>query len=278
MLEVEPRTGAEVVLPDLVPGAAGMLAGPANVIMQLSWPAVGHGVVESRVDSGKVTKHPLKRTRTTFTYLAVATMGTDEERAIYRRAVNRSHALVRSEPDSPVAYNAFDPELQRWVAACLYWGAADLAERFSGPLDDATADALYDACSAFGTALQVPADMWPADRAAFAAYWEASLERVSIDRVVGGYLTDLTMLKFLPAPLRWLQGRENLFWTTGFLPEPFRTKMGFAWTEHDQRRFDRRIRRMRAVTRHLPRALHRFPFNWFLWDFRMRVRFNRRLV
>jgi uncharacterized protein (DUF2236 family) len=28
-------------------------AGAANVVMQLSWPGVGHGVVESKVDSGR---------------------------------------------------------------------------------------------------------------------------------------------------------------------------------------------------------------------------------
>ena len=28
-------------------------AGAANVVMQLSWPGVGHGVVESKMDSGR---------------------------------------------------------------------------------------------------------------------------------------------------------------------------------------------------------------------------------
>ena len=51
-------------------------AGAANVIMQLSWPQVGYGVVESKVDSGDLLKHPWKRARTTFQYLAVAILGT----------------------------------------------------------------------------------------------------------------------------------------------------------------------------------------------------------
>ncbi|CAM3339813.1 hypothetical protein BHQ20_28140 [Mycobacterium intermedium] len=45
--------------------------GPANVIMQLSWPGVGYGVVESKVDSGNILKHPWKRARTTLQYLAL---------------------------------------------------------------------------------------------------------------------------------------------------------------------------------------------------------------
>jgi uncharacterized protein (DUF2236 family) len=36
--------------------------------MQLSWPEVGYGVMESKVDSGNAMKHPYKRARTTFTY------------------------------------------------------------------------------------------------------------------------------------------------------------------------------------------------------------------
>ena len=51
----------------------GLLVGAANVIMQLARPGVGYGVLESRVESGRVDLHPIKRARTTFTYLAVAT-------------------------------------------------------------------------------------------------------------------------------------------------------------------------------------------------------------
>ena len=65
-----------------------LLAGPANVIMQLANPGVGYGVVESRVESGRTDLHPVKRARTTFTYLAVATRGSDAQKAAYRRAVN----------------------------------------------------------------------------------------------------------------------------------------------------------------------------------------------
>src|SRR4051794_41006642 len=39
-----------------------------------------------------------------------------------RRAVNKSHAQVYSLPESQVSYNAFDKDLQLWVAACLYKG------------------------------------------------------------------------------------------------------------------------------------------------------------
>ena len=46
--------------------------------MELARPGVGYGVMESRVESGRVDRHPIKRARTTFTYLAVALRGTDD--------------------------------------------------------------------------------------------------------------------------------------------------------------------------------------------------------
>lgn len=265
-------------LMDLIDGVGGLLAGTANVIMQLSWPEVGYGVLESTVDSGKVTKHPFKRARTTFTYLAVALMGTDEERATYRRAVNRSHAQVRSTGESPVRYNAFDPALQLWVAACLYRGTVDVVERFRGPMTDEVADALYEACKPLGTTLQVEPGMWPADRHAFEDYWRAGLERVRVDPAVRRYLTDLAALRFMPWPVRALPGRSNRFFTTGFLPPVFRQAMELPWSAGDQRRFDRIVGALAAVSRRMPAPVRRLPFNWYLWDFRTRVRLGLRLV
>ena len=74
-------------------------AGAANVIMQLSWPEVGYGVAESKVDSGNLLKHPWKRAGTTFQYLAVAILGRPEDRAAFREAVNSSYRQVKSTPD-----------------------------------------------------------------------------------------------------------------------------------------------------------------------------------
>jgi uncharacterized protein (DUF2236 family) len=259
-------------------GLGAVLAGTPNVIMQLSWPAIGHGVVESTVESGQVTRHPVKRFRTTFTYLSVALLGTDDERAKYRRAVNRAHAQVRSNSSSPVSYNAFDPQLQLWVAACLYWGTVDLITRLHGPLDEASADALFEHGARFGTTLQVPPDLWPADRAAFERYWTEALEQVSIDPTVRTYLHDLITYRYLPRIIRPRRARFSLFVTTGFLPQRFRDEMQLPWDERKQARFDRLLRGLGAVERRMPRAARQFPFNFFLHDVRRRIATGRPLV
>ena len=54
--------------------------GNANVIMQLALLPVGRGVAESPVESGRVDKHPIKRLRTTMSFLAIAILGTEDER------------------------------------------------------------------------------------------------------------------------------------------------------------------------------------------------------
>src|ERR1700757_3350557 len=136
------RTRREVRFDDGLMGMA-LLLGPANVIMQLARPGVGHGVLESRVESGRVDLHPIKRARTTFTYLAVASAGSPAQKEAFARAVNRAHAQVYSTADSPVQYNAFDVELQLWVGACLYKGAVDIHRMFVGEFDTEDADRHY---------------------------------------------------------------------------------------------------------------------------------------
>lgn len=262
---------------DHVSGIGAHLAGPANVIMQLSWPGVGHGVMNSRVESGSAMKRPFKRGRTTFTYLAVALLGSEEDRAAFRKEVNRQHAQVHSQPGEKVEYRAMDPRLQTWVAACLYYGTADMIEKMHGPLPDAEADALYAHCARFGTTLQMPADAWPADRAAFDAYWQDSLTEVDIDPDVAEYLMRLTTLQNFPKPFRLL-APFLVFVTTGFLPPVFREAMGLSWSKRQQRRFDRMLRTFGALERRLPAILRVFPFNLWLTDMRLRRRFRRPLV
>ncbi|XVQ14324.1 oxygenase MpaB family protein [Spirillospora sp. CA-255316] len=246
-------------------------AASANVVMQLSRLPVGRGVAESKVDGGRIDKHPIKRGRTTLSYVAVAWHGTDEEREWMRKEVNRSHRLVRSDAASPVKYNAFDRELQLWVAACLYKGTEDVLNALYGPLSEPVLDALYAHAVRFGTTLQVPADMWPADRQAFAEYWKESLGKLEMDRVTRAYLQALTDMSFLPAPVRWTFGRFSRFVTLGFLPPEFREELGLPWSERSQARFERYTRRAALVNRVMPRALRAFPWNLYLRDARRRL-------
>ena len=275
----EPSTPAmDFPIEAMMVGGPALLAGVANVIMQLALPGVGYGVVESKVESGQAMRHPVKRGRTTFTYLSVALLGTDTERAAYRKAVNGQHAQVRSDEKSPVQYNAFDPQLQLWVAACLYWGFEDVYRKMRGPIPPQYAEGFYRYGARLGTTLQVRPDMWPADREAFESYWNDMQSRMHIDDTVRRYLDALVNLRNVWAPLRWALVRFHRFVTIGFLPPAFRDQMRYEWSARDQRRFDTLMRALSVFNGLSPVWLRLFPFNVYLADLRRRLRRGRPLV
>ncbi len=266
---------------DGIPGIA-LLAGPANVIMQLGHPAVGYGVKESRVESGRIDRHPIKRARTTFTYLAVATRGNPEQQKAYRKAVTHAHAQVFSTEDSPVKYKALDPELQLWVAACLYKGGVDVRRTFIGEMDDETADQHYRDSMVLGTMLQMRPEMWPADRSAFDKYWEEQLEKIHIDDTIREFLYPIAVARVnglqLPAPLQNINEALAKLITTGFLPQRFRDEMKLSWSSAKQREFDALMTAIRLGNTLAPSFVRNFPFNVLLHDVNLRMRTGRPLV
>lgn len=270
---------------EMADGLFGMslMAGSANVIMQLARPGVGYGVLESKVDSGRADLHPFKRARTTIGYLAVVALGSEAEQQAFKKAVDGAHRQVRSTEGSPVKYSAFDPELQLWVAACLYKGSVDLYRMFYGDMDDDEAERHYQDAKIFGTALQMKEDMWPADREAFDKYWQDQLNtNIAIDGPVREYLYGIAAVRMrgmtLPGPLHKLVEAPMLFITTGFLPQRFRDEMQLPWNADKQRQFDAMVGLLRIVNNVMPGPLRRFPFNALMADMRWRMRTGRPLV
>ncbi|AKS34113.1 oxygenase MpaB family protein [Mycolicibacterium goodii] len=253
-------------------------AGAANVIMQLARPGVGHGVVESPVDSGNLLKHPWKRARTTFGYLAVAILGTDDDRAAFRTAVDGAHRQIRSGPQSPVRYNAFDRELQMWVAACLFVGLEDTYQLLRGEMNPEQAEQFYTSAATLGTTLQVTADQWPATRAEFDDYWDTACAQIAIDDVVADYLRDLVNLKMFN-PLAAFAFRPLVrFLTVGFLAPVFREELGLEWGPGRQRLFEWLFLLVAFGNRFLPVFIRQGGSHLLLADVRRRVRTGRPLI
>lgn len=259
-------------------GLGVFLGGPANVVMQLSWPEVGHGVAESVVHSGSVYHHPFKRFRTTVGYLGIAMWGSEELRIAFRDAVDGQHRQVRSGPDSPVSYNAFSRELQLWVASCLYFGLCDLVTRMHGPATPEEEAALLRIGGRFGTSLQVPPDMWHRDREAFEDYWAKGLQRVRFDDRVRDYVLGVLRQEMLPFPLDRLAGPPMAWANTGFLPPEFREALGLRWSEADERRHAKVVRFLGRTQEPLPTVLRRVPVNLAVADIDVRRRLGRPLV
>lgn len=250
----------------------------ANVVMQMARPGVGYGVAESKVESGSLLHHPWKRARTTTQYLAVAILGTEQERLAYREAVNVAHRQVHSAPGAPVKYNAFGRNLQLWVAACLYIGFEDTYQLLQGRMSDEQAEAFYLSSSTLGTTLQVTEEMWPPTRAEFDRYWNEACEQVMIDEYVRGYLDDLLNLRMIHWYLR-LPFRNLLkFLTIGFLAPIFREQLQVEWSAADQRRFEHLFVFVAFVNRFIPRFLRHGGTYGLLADVRRRIRKQKNLI
>jgi len=237
--------------------------GGRAILLQLANPAIGHGVAHH----SDFTNRPLDRLHATLTYVYAVSCGTPDELNAVRRRVNQAHVPVHSahaeeSADHP-AYNAFTPELQLWVAATLYDSAMTVHDHVFGPLSEDAADRMYLDYAALGAELQVPRTLWPADRAAFAAYWNDQLARLRTDETTRNVAAQLLHPRTGPFWLRAAMPTGRLL-TTGFLPPDLRADFALPWTPRSQRRFDRLMRFTSVVYPLLPRPIRHWPKNHYL--------------
>ncbi|MDR6434892.1 uncharacterized protein (DUF2236 family) [Paenarthrobacter nicotinovorans] len=243
-------------------GAEGVLLAGAGraILLQIADPRVGHGVAEH----SNFAERPMERLRATVTYVYAVVYGSEQQLTAVRRAVNRAHAPVRRGPaGASKGYNAFDAESQLWVVATLYDTAVTVYEQVHGKLDDDTADRIYREYARIGTALQLPPDMWPADRAAFAAYWDARVRGLRPDDQALRVARDLLYPVGGPRVLRLAMPLAR-FLTAGLLPEHLREGFGFEWSAGHARRFERTMRVLGRIYPRLPQRIRHWPRDYYL--------------
>lgn len=267
-------------LPDLSTHLAFWLPA-ANVVMQLADPAVGYGVYESRVVNGRGDRRPIKRARTTGQYLAVATIGREDDRRFFHEAVHAIHAHVTSTEDSPVRYNANSARSQLWVALCLVRYYVDQWEMVHGPLSEDQLDTVISISSSLGTTLNVPVAWWPRDWAEYSQKFAEGLDSVHIDETVREHLQAISDFSVLEVRLNRLGtllhktvGPWSLTMTKFGVPPRIREEMQWEITHHDLRRRRIVVAVSTALGRILPRPLWVY-YTWNLWDLRLRRRFGR---
>ncbi|MFJ5861154.1 oxygenase MpaB family protein [Pseudarthrobacter sp. NPDC092439] len=243
-------------------GAEGILLAGAGraLLLQIANPAVGRGVAEHSA----FTDRPLHRLKGTLTYVYAVVYGNEEQIRAVRRRVNRAHARVRSGPEAGAAgYSAYDPELQLWVAATLYDTAATILTRVYGPFDDDSADAMYREYAKLGTALQLPARMWPGDRAAFGRYWEERLATLRADDAAVQIGRSLLYPATAPLWYRALMPPAR-FMTAGLLTEQLRDDFGLPWSARSERRFQRTMSALAVTYPRLPRRIRHWVKDYCL--------------
>lgn len=245
---------------DVAPESVLVLAGGRAILLQLANPAVGHGVARH----SNFADRPLDRLHGTLAYVYAVTCGTAIDRAAAVRRVALAHRPVHGPATATTpTYNAFDPRLQLWVAATLYESATRMHDLVYGPLGAADADAVYRDYGVLGTALQVPAGLWPADRQAFAEYWRSEVAGLSTDAATRGVADRLLHPTGGPLLLRLAMPLARLV-TTGLLEPEERELFLLPWSTGRQRRYDLVLRLVRAVYPRLPRWVRHAPMRHYL--------------
>jgi uncharacterized protein (DUF2236 family) len=239
-----------------------LLAGGARaILLQVAHPGVARGVAGHSDFSAR----PLDRLRATLTYVYGVTYGTPEEARAVAALVTEAH-----RPVAGAGYRASDPELQLWVAATLYDTAILLYEELFGPLEAAMADKVYAQYGVLGTALQVPARLWPSDRAAFRAYWDHMVATLEVSDEARRIADDLLHARGAPLLLK-AAVPLNRFLTAAWLPARIRREYGLAWGGLHQRGYDVALKVGAPLYRLLPVPLREAPKTWYLHDLRRRL-------
>ncbi|MBC7518370.1 MAG: DUF2236 domain-containing protein [Microbacteriaceae bacterium] len=236
-------------------GEAALIAGGARaILLQLANPAIGHSVAVH----SDFAAHPTRRLVNTLSYAYALIYGTAAQIAAVQAMVNRAHLPVQSSFGETPAYTARDPQLQLWVAATLYDTAVTMHEKVVGPLTAADLDQIYADYAIIGTALQMPAELWPSDREAFARYWATALGQLRVDDTVRRVARQLLHPSTGPLWLRAGMPLARLI-TGGLLPDTLRADYRMPWSVKRQRRFNRAVRVLAALNRVLPRGFREWP-------------------
>ncbi len=238
-----------------IAGEAVLLAGGGRaILLQLANPAVGHAVA----DHSNFVADPLRRLRNTLTYVYALVFGTPQQVRTVVQMVQRAHAPVRS-----ASYDASDAALQLWVAATLYETASVIHERVFGAPTEEVAEAIYRDYAIIGTALGMPAALWPVSRKSFRQYWNTQLALLQVDDRVRQVSRELLHPKTGPLWMRVAMPLVRLM-TAGLLPPELREAYRIPWSAARQRRFDRVFRLTALVYPALPRWIRHAPKNHYL--------------
>ncbi|MDI6104712.1 oxygenase MpaB family protein [Actinoplanes sp. NEAU-A12] len=242
-----------------------LLAGGGRAtLLQIAHPGVAQGVY----DHSDFAERPLDRLRTTMSYVFGVLFGTVAE----GRAISRAVAAIHRKVTGP-GYRADDPGLQVWVNATLYDTAVLLYQRVFGPLTPAELDECFRQYSVLATSIGCPEDAWPADRAAFTAYWDRTVDTLRVGDEAREIAAALMRPRNIPIVLRPARPLNRLV-TVGLLPEPIRAQYGFSWSAPRQRLFDAFFGTARVVYPRLPGRLRDGVKDYYLHDLRRRL--NRR--
>ena len=226
---------------------------------------VAHRPVAAGVDRhSDFTRDPMARLVHTLQYVyAVSLPEAEPVRERVAGWVERAHAPVRGVDAGGARYSAADPEAQLWVAATLYWAAERVRGRMWGVLDPGAAEEMYQDSAVVGTALGMPRELWPVDRAAFERWWQQRLGELEVTDAARAITLDLFAAEHAPVWMRTLMPLARML-TAGMLPPGVRSELGLELDVAGSVRDERLWSVLRAVYPRLPRVVRQAPSRWIL--------------
>lgn len=246
--------------------------GVAAVLLQIAHPAVGRGVARH----SDFQYRRIERARRSVIYIYCMTFGTPEEKRRITDATHRAHSHVKGKD-----YDANDVDAQLWVAATIYWSMVESYEMVFGKLDDERGERVYREFSVMATALRVPPEKWPKDRAAFKVYWDEAVNNLEVTDEARGVAKDVLEKKGLPWGLTWLyatvKGPVSRVLTIEMLPEKVRNDFGIPSTAYTRSMARFWTGLNATMVPYLPVSVREFPKNYYMADLRKRLATGQRL-
>jgi uncharacterized protein (DUF2236 family) len=209
------------------------LGGPRALLMMAAHPVAFEGFF---LHTGALGD-PYERLRRTGVVMDTITFGSKARADVMTKRVRAMHRASRGTLTTPAGpfpagtpYAADDPELLRWILACLVDSMLLAYDRYVAPLDDDERTAYIRDYAVIGKLFGLAKKHWPKDADAFDAYMA---ERLASDELVVTPKArelgiEIVMHPPAPAAARPLVELVNQI-TIGLLPPVVRRQYGFSW-------------------------------------------------
>lgn len=192
------------------------------------------------------------------------------------RQVRGYHDTIKGVDRHGRAYHALDPDTFYWAHATFFMLTVLVADRFGPGLDTARKRQLFDEhvqwWRMYGMSMRPVPDSWED----FCAYWDRMAADVLEDNQATRDVLDIRgiakppVLHRLPDAVwrlvRGPQARFTVWYTVGLFPPAARKRLGYSWSERDERRLRRFGRFVHHVWKLVPPARRFHPRARAGWD------------
>jgi uncharacterized protein (DUF2236 family) len=232
-----------------------MLGSYRALLLQIANPAVAEGVAHF----SNFKQDALGRGFRTFRAMATIYFGTVGEADEVGRKLNRVHDSIKGQyrdaSGSLVQYEANQADLKLWVLATLVDTALFIFEKvpIRGMAPGWEAQ-FYEESKEVAAVMGIPAEKYPADLAAFRAYFDDMLQNPILgSSPVSRELTDSIVHHF-----RILQGPARLF-ASAWLPAPLCERLGLPDAVRSEKKMNRLLPVIRFMYKLLPAPIRFAP-------------------